>query len=122
MARILLVEDEDALRRVMLQLLVMEHHEVTTAADGKAAVRLAEANPFDLVITDLIMPEQEGIETIRELKRKAPEIKIIAMSGGGEGEARDYLTMALMLGASRTLAKPFNRQQLVEAVNSVLNQ
>lgn len=120
MARILVVEDEDAFRGMLAEILSREKHEVTTAANGSEAIKLARASVFDLVITDLIMPEKEGIETILELRHISPSTKIIAMSGGGRGSAKDYLLAASQLGASRTLAKPFSRQELLDAIAAAL--
>lgn len=122
MARILVVDDEDSLRRLLKAVLERAGHEVTTASDGVEAVRLVDAGPFDLVVTDLIMPEMEGIATIQQLRRLAPDMKIIAMSGGGRGSAGDYLDMAKQLGASMTLMKPFTPEGLVEAVAQTLKK
>ena len=80
--------------------------------------RLLHDQAVDLVITDLIMPEKEGVETISELRRRYPEIKIIAMSGGGMGGATDYLRLAKALGAGQTLAKPFTREVLLKMVTA----
>ena len=82
---------------------------------------LVANNDFDIIITDLVMPEKEGIETIMELSRTAPNIKIIAMSGGGRVNATDYLTIARRVGASDTLAKPFSGDELLAAVSRVLS-
>jgi DNA-binding NarL/FixJ family response regulator len=78
--------------------------------------------PPDLMILDLIMPRKEGIETIRELKHEMPQVKIIAISGGGHGQPESYLSLAQRLGAEGTLAKPFLPMQLVQMVNEVLAQ
>jgi CheY-like chemotaxis protein len=122
MATILLVEDDDVFRRVLTDTLSREQHEVTTASNGQEAVQLARNQNFDLVITDLIMPEKEGIETIIEIRLMSPGIRIIAMSGGGRGSAQDYLSAALVLGASQSLSKPFSRQDLLNAIEKVLGQ
>ena len=120
MARILVVDDDDSLRRLLKAVLERAGHEVTTAGDGFEAIRLVDAQPFDLVITDLIMPEMEGIQMIGQLRRLAPDTKIIAMSGGGRGSAGDYLELATQLGATMSLAKPFTPDTLLEAVRSTL--
>lgn len=117
MARILLVDDDPVILQMVNEFLRDAAHEVTTAANGMEALKLARSAPFDLVITDLVMPEKEGIETILALRKESPTTKIIAMSGSTE----DYLTVARKLGASGTLAKPFSRQQLLDAVASVLS-
>ena len=93
---------------------------MTTANDGFEAVRVVDAEPFDLVVTDLIMPEMEGIQTIQQLRRLAPAMKIIAMSGGGVGNPGDYLELARELGASYTLAKPFTPELLLDVVSKAL--
>ena len=123
MANILLVDDEASLVKVQSEFLCRVGHTVSTAANGKEAMALVAHNDFDLVITDLIMPEKEGLETIAELRRIAPKIKIIAMSGGTVMiGAKDSLSMAQMFGASFTLAKPFSGETLVDAVTQVLSQ
>jgi len=120
MARILAVDDEDSLRRLLTAVLERAGHEVTTASDGFEAVRLVDAEPFDLVVTDLIMPGMEGIQTIQQLRRLAPELKIIAISGGGRGSAGDYLDLAKQLGATTTLTKPFTPEALLAAVTEAV--
>lgn len=120
MASILLVDDEAAVRELMAIVLQMEGHSVTQAGDGNAAIGALEGATFDLVITDLVMPGKEGIETIMDIRRRWPELKVIAMSGGGRGSASDYLEMAAHLGASRTLEKPFESEDLVKMVAEVL--
>ena len=120
MPSILVVEDDEALRRLFEQMLLRDGHEVTIAADGAQALKLIEAMSFDVVVTDLIMPEMEGLSLLRELRHQKSPLKIIAMSGGGRGSATDYLEMAAMLGAAATLSKPFTHQQLTEAVERVM--
>ena len=95
-------------------------YKVMEASDGKEGVKLYRDKPCDLIITDIIMPEKEGIETIRELKRDFPDIKIIAMSGGGRIGAEDYLHMAKMLGVQRTFAKPIEREEFLGAIRELL--
>ena len=120
MPSILVVEDDAALRRLFEQMLLRDGHEVTIAADGAQALKLIEAMSFDVVVTDLIMPEMEGLSLLRELRHLKSPPKIIAMSGGGRGSATDYLEIAAMLGAAATLSKPFTHQQLTEAVERVM--
>ena len=83
MALILIIDDDDQIRRVLRKTLERDGYDVADAPNGKEGIRLYRENPADLVITDIIMPEKEGIETIRELRRDFPEVKIIAISGGG---------------------------------------
>ena len=122
MANILVVDDDAPLVNAQGEFLRRAGHTVSTAANGKQAMDLVAHNDFDLVITDLFMPEKEGIATILELRRKVPKIKIIAMSGGTVMiGAKDNLSMARMFGASLTLAKPFSGQTLITAITQVLS-
>jgi len=120
MPRILIIDDDDQLRASIRQMLELSEYEVNEASDGDEGIKAYQKNPYDLVITDLIMPNKEGIETILELKRDHPEVKIIAMSGGGHGGPRDYLDMADKFGVNRTLLKPFGRTELLDAVKESL--
>jgi CheY-like chemotaxis protein len=120
MAKILVVEDDDALGKVVKTCLQRFGHEVTCAMDGLSASQILEREPFELMITDLVMPEVEGIELIRRAKGWYPELPIIAISGGGRNEPLLYLQMARKFGASSGLAKPFTPAQLKDAVDSLL--
>lgn len=122
MAKILLVDDNAELLELAAMFLREADHSVTMAADGKEAMRLVEGNAFDLIITDIVMPEKEGLETIRELRRKNPAVKIIAISGGGHVAPENYLVMARMLGAAQSLTKPFSGEELLAAVSRVLSE
>ncbi len=95
--------------------------EVTMAGDGVEGIATFRANPTDLVITDLVMPKKEGLETIMELHREFPNAKIIAMSGGTRHDETVFLRAAQKLGAHRWLQKPFGMDQLLGAVNELLN-
>ena len=95
---------------------------VTEALDGKMALKAHQASPADLVITDMIMPGMEGIQTIMEFRRMNPALKIIAMSGGGMGKGSDYLTIAKKFGAFHTLAKPFTIERVTKLVAEVLGE
>lgn len=119
MTRILLVDDDELLRRMLRLTLIKMGHVVIEAVNGNEALRLCQTEPPDIVLTDLIMPEKEGIETIRELRRLHPDVKIIAMSGGGRGSAKDYLVIAKRLGAAHTLNKPFTNEELAGAIAAV---
>ena len=92
------------------------------ADSGKDALQVCRTEPPDLVLTDLIMPDTDGMEVIRELRRSAPDVKIIAMSGGGRVDALDYLWIARRLGAVCTLNKPFQTGELVEAIDRALSE
>jgi DNA-binding NtrC family response regulator len=120
MASILVVDDEEQMRTLLEMLLTRAGHEVVTASNGREGMQRYRARPMDLVITDLIMPEREGVETIIELARGYPLCKIIAMSGGGRVGSQDYLPLAGSLGAHATLAKPFSNERLLKIIQEVL--
>jgi CheY-like chemotaxis protein len=120
MGAILVVDDDVQVLEVISHILRLEGHEVTTARDGREAINIFKSGRFDLVITDLIMPEREGIETIAELKACSRMVPVIAMSGGGRVGPTDYLETAQFIGANATLAKPFARGELVRLVNLLL--
>ena len=120
--RVLVIDDEKNMRHLLKTMLEKEGYVVTEAADGKEAIRLFRRKPADLIITDIIMPEQEGLKTIFDLRREHPRIKIIAISGGGQYGLSDYLEAATAFGADRTFAKPFDRGDLVKAVRQLLSQ
>ncbi len=123
MARILVIEDETYIRDLYRRFLEQAGHEVIEAPDGEIGMRLYRQSAPDLVITDIIMPEKEGIETIMDLRKDSPGLKIIAISGGGKAmSSSTCLNLAKGLGASKTLAKPFTRQELLDAVTEVLAQ
>ena len=122
MARILVIDDDRPLLKVLSDLLQSAGHEVTTAVDGDEGLQCLSAAPFDVVLTDLIMPNKEGLETIRDVRRRDAGIKIIAMSGGGFGDGRTYLGLAAKLGAHRTLPKPFSRAELLASVVAVMDE
>jgi len=120
MARILVVDDEEIIRFTLRQMLEKAGHEVVEAVNGQEALNSCEERLVDLVITDIIMPEKEGIETIVELRQRQPDLKIIAVSGGGRTKTMDYLEIAERLGADGALAKPLQRQVVMEAVDKAL--
>ena len=120
MAHILIIDDDDQFRAMLRQLIERNGHEVTDASGGKEGIRLYQENPTDLIITDLIMPGKDGIETIQELKTISPQVKIIAISGGGRLGPDDYLHLAKMLGAKRILSKPINLSELSKAIEELL--
>ncbi len=121
-ARILVVDDENEMRRMLRQMLEFEGFEVVEASDGKIAERLCHEQLFDLIITDLIMPEKEGIELIMGIRQEFPDMRFIAISGGGRLMAGEYLPIAKDLGAASTLEKPFKREDLLAAVHDLLHQ
>ena len=120
MARILIIEDEPQMRGMIEQVLIRAGHEVLTASDGKAGLDLFRDQMPDLVITDILMPEVDGLEIIRSLRREFPDLKIIAMSGGGETGRLQYLPEAREFGADIALSKPFDPAVLTAEVERLL--
>jgi DNA-binding response OmpR family regulator len=120
MARILLIDDDDLLRGVLAKALAHNGHEVVQAENGRQGIEIARVNDFNLVITDLIMPVQEGVETIIMLHKEQPELPIIAMSGG-TSHTSVYLDVASKIGARCVLSKPFTPHELVTAIAEVLS-
>jgi CheY-like chemotaxis protein len=119
-SRILLVDDEPAILEVLRQALLAEGFEVEIAANGNEAVQRARHQCFDLVLTDLIMPEMDGIQTMLELRAVHPGIRIIAMSGGMLSGGGDFLPLARQLGARTVLRKPFEYRVFMESVRDAL--
>lgn len=120
MARILVIDDDADVRSVIRRSLESDGHDVVEAADGKAGMKLFRDHPADLVVTDLFMPEQEGLETIRELRRSFEDPKILVVTGAAPGGAFDFRAHATLLGAGATLTKPFTREELLSAVHALL--
>lgn len=121
MAHILVIDDEEMARFTVRDMLEAAGHEVTEACDGEEGVALNLVHAFDLVVTDIIMPKKEGVETVIELKQAKPDQKIIAISGGGRTRNMDFLQLAEQFGADRVLAKPFSEDELLESVNTCLS-
>lgn len=119
--KILLVDDEEAIRKMVRAVLGSELYEFAEAANGIAAQAILEKQKFALVISDVIMPDCDGIELVMAIRRKLPEIKIIVMSGGGRVRAGHYLDLASKLGATRVFEKPFDTAELRQTVHDLLN-
>jgi two-component system, chemotaxis family, chemotaxis protein CheY len=120
LATILVIDDDARMRRMIGRMLAAAGHAVVEAAEGEAGLRQFRARRPAVVITDILMPGREGIETILEIRRLAPDAKIIAISGGGHSGDADFLEMAEHLGADATLAKPFAADELTEALRRLL--
>lgn len=120
MARIFIIDDQDFVRFTLKQVLARAGHEVMEASNGREALEKIPAENPDLVITDILMPEIGGIEIITELKKAFPALKVIAMSGGGRTENKDFLEMANETGADATLLKPFRAHEVLDLVDSAL--
>ena len=119
MARILLIDDDPQILSSMKNVLQDDGFEVVTAANGREGLQQYRLQPAELVITDILMPEMDGLEVIERLTRQYPHVKIMVMSGGN-GD-RDFLQAAELLGASRALAKPFGPEALLSAVHEEVN-
>ena len=119
-ASILIIDDDAAVSRTLSLILTRAGHQVTTVTSGRKGLELLTQNGFDLVLTDIIMPELDGIEAIRRIRTDHPGLRIIAMSGGGQIDKADFLHMAEALGADRVLEKPVRSERLLELVGSVM--
>jgi CheY-like chemotaxis protein len=117
---ILLVDDDESFRPMLHATLERCGYDVVAATNGNEALALYRQREVDLVITDLIMPDKEGLETIAELRREAPGVRIIAMSGGGRNTPNAYLHVAKQFGAAQVLPKPFSTQELLDAIHGAL--
>jgi DNA-binding response OmpR family regulator len=122
MARILIIDDDDQLREMLRKMLERAGYEVLAASDGKVGIEIFNQNAVDLVITDIVMPEKEGIETILELRGHAAKVKIIAMSGGGRIGPGEYLKLAKRVGADQVFNKPIRREELLTAIETLLKE
>ncbi len=121
MARILIIDDDDSFRTMLREMLERAGHEVVTAVNGKEGILRYKESPTDLVITDILMPEKEGIETILELQADFPAIKFITVSGGLRLKAENLLQIAACFpGVKKTLSKPFKKEEMLSAVDEVL--
>ena len=120
MKRILVIDDDFHVRDMLERLLRKAGYDAQPAENGAEAVKMHRGNPMDLVITDIIMPEKEGLEVITEFRREYPSVKLIAISGGGRIGSDNYLKMAKLLGAERTFAKPVDTSQLLTAIEELL--
>ena len=121
MAHILVIDDEADIRFILETFFNKEGHTVNTAGDGKAGMRLVGLNHFDLVITDVVMPEMDGLEIISAIKRKFPAIRIIVMTGGTAKLDKSLLmTMAKPMRADAVVDKPLDLKRLKATVNEVL--
>ncbi len=120
MATILVIDDEAVDRLLVAELLRAEGHEVVEAANGVEGIAANDKTEVNLLITDIMMPEKDGIETIKEFKRNSPNMKILAISGGGVYGDLTSLKMTEFLGADSTLTKPISAESLITEVNKLL--
>jgi CheY-like chemotaxis protein len=120
MAHILIIDDDPPTRRMLRQALEREGYGVIEARDGHEGLQYYRAAPTDLIITDILMPDKEGLETIMELRQDFPRARIIAISGGTKFGRLNFLAMAQKLGAQYTLQKPFSLQEMLEIIRKAL--
>ncbi len=118
--RVLVIDDDAVVRGMLAEMLRREGYEVDEAEDGRVGMRRFRESPAALVITDVVMPEQEGLETLMQLRHEFPAVKVIAISGGGRVGPDAYLNSARTLGAHGILAKPFGREELLNVVREAL--
>ena len=129
MGSILIIDDEEDIRDALQMVLESVGHEVKVASNGNEAVELQRGEPADLIITDVIMPGKDGVETIKEIRQEFPGIRIIAISGGGGVQPTEYVPEAITTtaylaaakeaGADMVFTKPFERKDLIQAVDDL---
>jgi len=120
MARILLIDDDVDFRSMLRRTLQRAGYEVAEAGNGQEGLKQLNESSIDLVLTDIIMPDMEGVETVMHLKRTRPELEVIVMSGGGRQTPDNYLKLASKVGAFRAFIKPFATADFLEAVEAAL--
>jgi two-component system chemotaxis response regulator CheY len=121
MTKILVIDDDGIVRDTIVQILHSSGYQVVSAEDGKRGMATFHSEHPDVVITDIIMTEKEGLQTITEIRSIAPDARIIAISGGGRVGNSDFLTFARHLGAFEAIAKPFTPKDLLHCVDGCLN-
>lgn len=119
MATILVIDDDQEVRDFLVAVLERAGHEVSTAGNGRDGVAMFREHAVQVVITDIIMPEKDGIETILDLRREHPDLKVIAISGGGRTTPENYLHSARLLGADRAMRKPFKNEEILRAIDEL---
>ncbi|MBF0196167.1 MAG: response regulator [Planctomycetes bacterium] len=122
MKNILIVDDDDIMSEMLAQMMELENHNTTIALNGNDAIKLLRESNYDLMITDIVMPEKDGLETIIAVRQSHPDLPIIAISGGGRIEPESYLFMAEQLGAKHIFTKPLDRITFSKAVNQCLEE
>ena len=120
MSRILIMEDDDGFREMLREMLEIAGHDVLEATDGEVGTKMYRKEPTDLIIIDIFMPWKDGLETIRELRRDYLNVKIIAISGGGKRGDVSFLDHARDFGAQNSFTKPFERQEMLDAIEELL--
>ena len=121
MTHVLVIDDDEQIRELLRETLERDGYEVVTASNGAEGIRLHCEHSADLIITDILMPVKEGLATIHKLRSQFPEVKIIAITGGGHyGPLSHYLGMASQIGANRVIAKPFVRRQMLDVIGELM--
>lgn len=120
MARIIVIDDQEPIRRIVRRALEQAGHEVLDASDGEMGLELLGRHAVDAVLTDIFMPGVDGIQTVRQIRKQFPQVKVIVMSGGDSTGLLDLRRDAELLGAVKSLPKPFTTHEIVSIVNSVL--
>jgi DNA-binding NtrC family response regulator len=120
MARILIIDDDESITSLLRMVLSRQGYEVVTAANGREGVKLFNSTPADLVISDILMPEMDGLEALKQLRQLSPNLKLIAVSGGGGRLKMDVLRVAELLGAAATFEKPYKIDALLASVRQLL--
>ncbi|MEX2454672.1 MAG: response regulator [Rhodospirillaceae bacterium] len=120
MGKILVIDDDDMVRDLLMETLRRADYDVDIANNGAEGLKHFEDTRYDLVVTDILMPEKEGIETIMAMRKSDPATRVLAISGGGRTGNHDYLDIALVLGATAVLRKPFRPSQFLEKVRTLL--
>jgi CheY-like chemotaxis protein len=120
--KILVIDDDNLVRDTLVRILVRAGYEAIPAKDGREGITQFRKDPPDLILTDVIMPDQDGIETIVELRQLAPALPIIAISGGGRAKAMQFLDAAHKLGADKVLSKPVKQADLLAAIHELLTR
>ncbi|MDH3981473.1 MAG: response regulator [Kiritimatiellaceae bacterium] len=120
MARSLIIDDDETIRSVFSRFLTGKGHEIFVAADGRKGLRVLEEQDVDLVVTDIMMPETDGLEVVMAIRGKGAEIPVIAMSGGMHAMPMDFLPMAKKFGAKKVLYKPIELDDLLAAINEFI--
>ncbi|MBZ0272583.1 response regulator [bacterium] len=120
MSRVLVIDDDAVIRQLLRELLTREGHDVVVCADGRDAADIWRERAFDLIVTDIFMPEMDGLSVVMELARTHPRPRVIAISGGAPSGFASYLPAAERFGADRTFGKPFDPGELLAAVRELL--